>query len=69
MRRAARFYVPLTREQETEIRRVQQARLKTERAVLITLTPEQIVEDAGLEDEQQAAPQLASKRKRARVRA
>ena len=69
VRRAARFYVPLSREQETEIRRVQQARLKTERAAPITLTPEQIVEDAGLEDEQQAAPQLASKRKRARVAA
>jgi hypothetical protein len=66
VRRAARFYVPLSREQETEIRRVQQARLKTERAALVTLTPEQIVEDAGLEEEQPVAPQFARKRKRAR---
>ena len=66
LRQVARFYVPLTREVETEIRRVQQARLKAERTAQINLTAEEIVEDAGLEDDEPTPLQIASKRKRTR---
>ena len=66
VRRAARFYVPLQRGQEIQIRRVQQARLKNERIAQINLTSEEIVEDAGLDEEQAAALQLPRKRKRTR---
>jgi hypothetical protein len=45
LRQVARFYVPLARDVETEIRRVQRARLKAERTAQINLTSEEIVED------------------------
>jgi hypothetical protein len=66
LRQVARYYVHLTREVETEIRRVQQARLKAERTAQINLTAEEIVEDAGLEDDEPTPLQIASKRKRTR---
>jgi hypothetical protein len=66
LRRVANFHVPLSREVENEIRRVQRARLKTERTAQINLTSEEIVEDAGLDEEEFATPQMAHRRKRAK---
>src|SRR5262249_15279508 len=57
--RVARFYIPLTRSVESKIREVQRARLIEERTAPINMTPEEIVEDAGLEEE---AEQIVSKR-------
>jgi hypothetical protein len=66
VRGVAYFHLPLTREAENEIRRVQRARLHAERRAQINLTSEEIVEDAGLDEEELAMPRLASKRKRAK---
>jgi hypothetical protein len=66
LRPVARFYIPLTRDVETEIRVVQRARLRAERTAQINLTSEEIVEDAGLEDDELATPPPVRKRKRAR---
>jgi hypothetical protein len=64
VRQTARFYVPLRREHEDEIRRVQRSRLKKISATIIALSPEEIVEDAGLELEETS--DTASKRARQR---
>jgi hypothetical protein len=64
IRSVARYHVPLRREQENEIRRLQRARVKREPVVDIRLTTEEIVEDAGLDDDEVAAPVSARKRKR-----
>jgi hypothetical protein len=50
MRAVARFYVPLSKTDEVEIRSIQHARLKGLPLPDIRLTDEEIVEDAGLED-------------------
>ena len=68
LRGVAEFYVPLPREVELEIRRVQQKRLLDEKDIKIGLSPEQIVEDAGLEDEEAYEP-VTLKRKRRRQEA
>lgn len=47
----ARFHIPLPKDREEEIRSVQRARLKNEPVVDIRLTVEEVVEDAGLEDD------------------
>jgi hypothetical protein len=62
----ARFYVPIGRDRELKMRRVQRARLENERAAIVNLTSEQIVEDAGLEEGDLAfsAPARQPKRKR-----
>jgi hypothetical protein len=60
-RSVARFYVPLTREAESEIRQTRKAQL----GAVPTLPSEEIVEDAGL-DEDEPAPQFGRKRKRAK---
>jgi hypothetical protein len=65
LRRVARFYVPLAKEVEANICDLQRARLKAERTAQINLTSEEIVEDAGLEDDEPATPQSVGKRKRA----
>jgi hypothetical protein len=62
IRSAARFYVPLTKEAENEIRRTRKAPLRT----VPSLPSEEIVEDAGLEYDEPASPQFGRKRKRAR---
>jgi hypothetical protein len=66
IRAVARAYVPLEREREFEIRRIQRIRLENERSATVNLTAEEIVEDAGLEDEELASalPARKSKRKR-----
>jgi hypothetical protein len=66
MRRVAKFHVPLQKEVESEIQRIQRARLKTERTAKINLTAEEIVEDAGLEDDEAATLQIQRRRKRAK---
>jgi hypothetical protein len=66
IRAVAHAYVPLERERELEIRRIQRARLENERRATINLSAEEIVEDAGLECEElaPAAPARKTKRKR-----
>jgi hypothetical protein len=54
IRSVAKFYVPISKEQEAKIQRIQRKRLKDERSTFIRLRPDEIVEDAGL-DEKQAA--------------
>jgi hypothetical protein len=66
IRAVARAYVPLEREREREIRRVQRIRLENERSATINLSAEEIVEDAGLEDEELAPAFPARKTKRKR---
>ena len=55
VRAVARAYVPLERERELEIRRIQRVRLENERSATVNLSAEEIVEDAGLEDEELAS--------------
>lgn len=50
IRYVARYYVPLTRRQELKIRTTQQARRGLDRIVEIHLAPDEIVEDAGIEE-------------------
>lgn len=50
-RRVVRFHVPLPKAREEEIRKTQRARLRGQPVVDIRLTSEEIVEDAGLNDE------------------
>lgn len=47
----ARFYPPLSKDRELAIRQVQKTRLKSEPVVDIRLTVEEVVEDAGLDDD------------------
>lgn len=63
LRGVAEFYVPLPREVELEIRQVQRKRLLVDRDAKIGLAPEEIVEDAGLEEEETYEP-VTLKRKR-----
>jgi hypothetical protein len=62
VRSAAHFYVPLARDAESEIRRTRRAQIKA----APSLPSEEIVEDAGLEDDEPARPQLERRRKRGR---
>lgn len=64
LRRVARFYMPLTRAVEAEIRKKQRERLAQERAAVIHMRPEEIVEDAGLEED--VEPITPTKRKPSR---
>lgn len=66
LRRAARFYVPISKREERDIRRSQQTRLKAERMARITLTEEEIVEDAGLEEDDFPSSTPTDNRKRVR---
>ena len=66
LRRAARFYIPLSREQGEQIRRLQRERLAAAPSADIRLTDAEIVEDAGLEDDDVAVAPVVRKRKRAR---
>jgi hypothetical protein len=63
IRAVARAYVPLERERELKIRRIQRVRLQNERerSATVNLSNEEIVEDAGLEDEE-LTPTRKSKR-------
>jgi hypothetical protein len=60
----ARFHVPLHKDQEFEIRLVQRTRLHEERAAQINMTAEEIVEDAGLEDDAPSALPVKRKTKK-----
>ena len=66
IRAVAGAYVPLGREQELEIRRVQRLRLQNERRATVNLRAEEIVEDAGLDDDENgmSPPVRSSKKKR-----
>jgi hypothetical protein len=66
LRRVGQFYVPLRREDELEIRRVQRARLKGSRIGPVNLRDDEIVEDAGLENDDLPAAEPVGKRRRAR---
>jgi hypothetical protein len=66
VRTVARAYVPLEKERELEIRRIQRIRLENERSVTVNLRAEEIVEDAGLEDEELVPTLATSKTKRKR---
>jgi hypothetical protein len=62
LRRVGRFYIPLRREQEREIEREQQVRVKEERIAPVNLAPEEIVEDAGLATEDLSPAYTVGKR-------
>jgi hypothetical protein len=47
----AQYYVPLSRDAELQIREIQRGRVKASPSFDIGLSPEEVVEDAGLEDE------------------
>jgi hypothetical protein len=64
IRRVGRFYLPMPKEVEAEIQRIQRDRLKVERTAQINLASEEIVEDAGLEEDGLAAAPVAPKRRR-----
>jgi hypothetical protein len=64
LRRLAQFYVPISKYSEAEIRRMQQDRLKSERTAHMGLTSEEIVEDAGLEDDEVVRSERTQTRKR-----
>jgi hypothetical protein len=66
IRAVARAYVPLEKEGELEIRRIQRIRLENERSVTVNLRDEEIVEDAGLEDEELVPALATGKTKRKR---
>ncbi len=51
LQKVARFYVPISKRRESDIRRVQRARLSADKRLRINLTDEEIVEDAGLDDD------------------
>jgi hypothetical protein len=63
----ARFHIPIPKQREFEITRIQRGRLKDERTAQINMTDEEIVEDAGLEDDTPA--EQASMRRKARKKA
>jgi len=58
LRGVAQFYIPLSKQAEAEIGRENRARIKSEPSADIRLTVEEIVEDAGLEEADPAAPAL-----------
>src|SRR5207237_6444971 len=60
--RAARFYVPMDRERELEVRRLGRVRREAEIAAEIGLSPAGIVEDAGVDDLHSIPPTVASPR-------
>jgi len=66
LRRVAQFYVPLKREVELEIRKKQRARLKGAPTAYVGLASDEIVEDAGLEEDEVVIPRVSGKRKRTR---
>jgi hypothetical protein len=66
IRAVARAYVPMERERELEIRRVQRVRLANGRTATVNLTAEEMVEDAGLEDDELAPAATSRKNKRKR---
>jgi len=59
LRDIAPFYYPLTKAREAEIGRLQKARNDPNRKIRIGLTSEEIVEDAGLEDDGYPAAPIA----------
>ena len=50
LQQVARYYVPLSKARELEIRRRQATLAKVSRAAIVHLKPDEIVEDAGLDD-------------------
>ena len=64
LRRTARFYVPISREEEEKIRGLQRARLAGAPTPDIRLTEAEIVEDAGLEDDPPVVTATARRRTR-----
>lgn len=66
IRRVAHFYLPIPKEREVEIWHAQRALLKAERSAVINLTSEEIIEDAGLDDEGNAVAPNPQRRKRAK---
>ncbi|HEY4940646.1 MAG TPA: hypothetical protein VII56_04410 [Rhizomicrobium sp.] len=64
LRSAASFYVPITKDRERDIRARQLKHLSTMQTADIRLTNEQIVEDAGLEDD---APALGPRVQKSRA--
>ena len=64
--RAARFYVPMDRERELEVRRQGRVRREAEIMADIRLSPAEIVEDAGLDDIDFIPPRAAGTRRKSR---
>jgi hypothetical protein len=63
LRHIARFYVPVPKDREEEIRNLQKARIAAEPVADIRLTDAEIVEDAGLDEEIAVEPAVSRKRK------
>lgn len=66
LRKAAQFYVPVPKDREDEIRKLQKDRLVAEPVADMRLTDAEIVEDAGLDEDIAIEPTILRKRKRAK---
>ena len=66
LRTVARHYIPLQRDKESDIRRLQRERLQGEPRIDIRMSSDEIVEDAGLEDDELVATPMTGRGKRAR---
>jgi hypothetical protein len=64
LRGVARFHLPLSKAREFEIQEIQRRRLRVDPVVNIGLTSEEIVEDAGLDDDAFAATRRAARSSR-----
>ena len=62
LRRLAKFYLPLSRQEEAGIRQLQQARREADPLSGVRLSLEEIVEDAGLEDDERSTARPSRKR-------
>jgi hypothetical protein len=67
LRSVARFYIPIDKAVEAEIRGIQRARLKGAPLADIRLTEEEVVEDAGLDDDPFIPIPSYEKKKQAKV--
>ncbi len=66
LRKIAKFYVPVAKDREDEIRKLQKARLTAEPVADMRLTDAEIVEDAGLDEDIAVEQSILCKRKRAK---
>jgi hypothetical protein len=63
LQRVARFYIPLSKKKEADIREAQRARAKFMKKADIRLSSEEIVEDAGLDDDAMTSHRRDNKHK------
>ena len=51
LQRVAQFYIPISKQRESEIRKLQSSRIRSKKNADIRLTSEEFIEDAGLLEE------------------